>query len=93
MPSRDQVDGERDQAERSGERGSRQSVERQYRVSRRIDDRSRGGRIGRMNQKGDNRLKQAQRFVGIGRPRRGLRVGIRGESRQAGENNSSESHC
>jgi hypothetical protein len=92
MPSCDQVDGERNQAQRSGERSCGQSVEREYGMRRRVHYGSRGRRIDGMNQHWDDSLKQAQRFVGIRRPRCGLGVGIRGEGRQAGEDNSSESH-
>lgn len=92
MPAQAQVDGERDQAERSGQSGRSEGFETEHRTTRRLDDGSRRRRIDGMHQQRDNSLKQTQRFVGIGRLRRGLRVGIRGKRREAGEDNSTESH-
>ena len=92
MPARKQVDGERDQAQRSGERGRGQGFETEHRMGRRLDHGRGGSRFGRVNQHRDNGLKQAQRFVCAGRSRRGLRIGIRGKRSQAGENEASKSH-
>lgn len=92
MPARDKVDGERDQAQRSGERGRSESFKREDRVTSRFDDGSRGSRFGCVNQHRDNGLKQTQGFVRAGRAGRSLRIRIRGERGQASEDETSESH-
>ena len=92
MPAREQVDGKRDQAQRSGERGRREGFKTEHRMSRRLDDGSRRRCIDSMHQHRDDGLKETQRFVGIGRLGRGLRERVRGKRRQDGEDNSTESH-
>ena len=92
MPARYQVDGDGDEAHRSSEWSVGESVEREYRVSWSVDYRRNGGRFDCMNQHRDNGLQEPQRFMRILRLGRDLGVGVGGKGRQAGEDESSESH-
>ena len=73
-----------EQEERSGERGGRERVEREN-GARRVLNRRRGrNRIGRVDKNRNDGLQQPQGLMRF-RRRYSLRVGIRGESGEAGE--------
>ena len=70
----EEIDGQRDQAEGSGERGGGEGFETKYGVRRRLSYGRRGSGFGGVNQQRDDGLKETERLVsgrGLGR---GLRV-------------------
>lgn len=74
----------RNQAQRARKRRRRESLQREYRVRSRMSGRRAGDRIGHARKQRDHGLENAERFVHAHRPRRGLGVGVRRESREAG---------
>lgn len=89
-----EIDGDEagEQDERAGERSRLERVKIEDCVDSGFDDGRGCDRVGRVGEHGDDDLKNAQGFMSARMLRRGLGVGIRGKSGQAGEKESSEAH-
>ena len=88
-----QVDCEdaRDQDQRSGQRRFGQRCEREQRLRRSVRNGRSDGSFGRDKNRNHD-LEKSRECVGMAHLGRGLRIGIRGESCEARQQDASESH-